>query len=164
LKTIGETSADARFLYQEIIKVSIGDAITYKALSGLIGRDVQDEARGALMTARRIAERDKNIVFGVIRDVGLKRLNDAEIVSTGEDARGRIRRIARRSVARVLRVNNYAELSQEDKVRHNAYASLFGAIEQMASPKSIAKLEQYAKDAQAELPIKRTLELFAAEK
>lgn len=160
MNIITDASVDAKLLYQELVKADVGGSISYKTLSLCVGRDVQDGARGALYTARKMAEREKNIVFGVIRGEGLKRLDDIEIVNTGESVRAHIRRTARKGARRILRVRDYVALPQEQKVQHNAYASLFGAISEMVSPSNIARIASAVEKAEKELPLKKTLELF----
>ena len=69
-KTIGETSADSRFLAERLAKVEPKGEVTYDELSEVIGRNVQNGARSSLATARKIACRDHKIVFGVDRGKG----------------------------------------------------------------------------------------------
>lgn len=160
MKVITDASVDAKLLYQELVKIEVGAEITYATLTACVGRDVQHSARGSLNTARRMAERDKNIVFGVVRNTGLKRLDDIEIVGTGASVRSHIRKAARKGARRILRVNDYAGLPQEQRVQHNAYASLFGAISEIASPSNLARVSEAVEKAEKELPLKKTLELF----
>jgi|GEM_PF-3934064 len=81
-KPIKEVSADARLLYQRLAKMEVGDFVSYKELREIIGRDVQNEARGYLNTARLMCEREESKTFGVIINEGLKCLNGSEIVNT----------------------------------------------------------------------------------
>ena len=79
-RTINEVSADTLALYEALKDITIDGMITYANLSDLIGRDVQSEAIGSLTTARRMCQREDQIVFSPVRGVGLKRLDDSGIV------------------------------------------------------------------------------------
>ena len=90
-----QTSIEAQLLYNRLCKVGVGEMIPYPVMSEIAGFDVQTR-RGPMDTARRMCEREK-IVFGVVFDEGLKRLNDTEIVQTGHGAIDHIRKTARRA-------------------------------------------------------------------
>ncbi len=92
-KTIAERSYETDAIYRQIIKLNIDEIVTYKQLSGIIGRDIR-QARNYLATARRIAQRDNGIVCSVVRNVGIKRLRDVAIV---ESANASIRSIRRKA-------------------------------------------------------------------
>ena len=58
--------ADASRLHEELVLTPVGELITYTRLSDVIGKPVSG-ATGALTSARRIAQREDSMVFGVIR-------------------------------------------------------------------------------------------------
>ena len=160
-RAIHEISVDTRTLYDRIITAKAGDEITYAALSELIGRDVQTVARSALHSARKMAMRDHNVVFGVVRNEGLKRLADVEVVQTGEATVAKLRRVAKRGIRTITSVQDFAQLPDAAKIKHNTFASMFGAVAAMAKPASMKRLEGAVNAAQTgTLPIGRTLEAF----
>ena len=120
---IGALSIEAQLL-RDHLKAHMGvDLVTYAALSEIAGRDVQRAGRGPLDTARRILQREDNIVFGVVRGEGLKRLSDPEIVKAGHASVAATRRTARRGI-RKLACADYANLDNGDRISHNTVAEL----------------------------------------
>lgn len=163
-KTIAEISIDARMLHQKLKEVPIGSTITWEDLGKVIGRDVHagSPGYGALTTARRRVQIDDGMVFDAIAKVGLKRLSDAEIVNTGQSIVDRVRRMARKGARRLLSVANFDALPNEAKIKHNAYASLLGAVAQISQESKVRALEKHVQGTQAALPLAKTLEVFKA--
>lgn len=159
-KPIREASIDARLLYQRLVKMEIGDFVSYRELGEIIGRDVQNEARGYLKTARIMCEREDGKTFGVIINEGLKCLNNSEIIGTAAYSIGHIKRTSVRSIKRLRCINDLASLPNDEKVKLNAYASILGVMEIMAKPKSIKKIEAKVHETQDQLPYVKTLEAF----
>ena len=161
-KAIPELSIDARHLQERLEKLAPGEEITWGALSEVIGRDVRGAAKGPLETARRRAQKESEIVVAAVRGVGLKRLDNAAIVTTGQSIFGTIGRAARRGVKRIL-CADFAELTNEQRIKHNSYVSGLGAVAHMAKPNQLKKLEGQVETASVkELPLARTLEVFSS--
>lgn len=159
-KTIQQLSIDARLLTDRLLKTPIGQVATYADLSETISRDVTSATgRGALRTARRVAQREKGAVFDCVRNVGLKRLDDVGIVEGSTMTTARIRRTARRGMERLAAVQNFDGMPNAAKIQHNATMSVLGAIRSLAGPMSIKKIED--KVAAAPLPTADTLKIFA---
>ena len=132
--------------------------VTYQELTNIIGRDIIKH-RHALQSARTKLLKE-GCVFGIITRVGIKRLSDSEaIMITSTDTVQRIRRTAKRGV-RVLAygIQNFATLSNEDKILHNATASMLGAIAFVSTTKNVERLASKSENGQ--LPIASTLEFF----
>lgn len=160
-QSIQEIGIDTRTIYDRLIAAEIGETIPYADLTKLIGRSVQSHARGPLGSARRMAMRDEHIVFGTVIGVGLKRLADPEIVQTADAFNTKIRRTARRGIKTITSIADFDALTSEMKVKHNTFASMFGAIAAMSKPASVKRLEQAVNTAQTGvLPIGRVLETF----
>lgn len=163
-KTISEISVDARLLHQHLAASKVGDTLTWEDMGKVIGRDVRPGSTGygALHTARNRAQMDDGMVFDAIAKVGLKRLSDAEIVNTGQSAIDRVRRAARKGAKRLLSVKDFGSLPNDLKVKHNAYASLLGAVAQISQSSKVTQLEAHVQNARAALPLAKTLEVFKA--
>lgn len=157
-KAIQQLSIDAKMIYDQLIIASVGDTVTYAELTSLIGRDVQQKGRGALITARRRARNIDRIIFGTVRDSGLLRLNDTEIVETGEGTLRHIRRAARRGAQKVLCVQNFNSLPNEKKIQHNTFVSMFGVMAEITKPNKIKAIEKRVESAQAVLPVAKMME------
>lgn len=144
-------SADAKTLADLMRSVAVGDMLSYDSMSDAIGRDVTAE-RSVIYTARSIVQREDRIVFDTICKQGLKRLADDEIVSLGDRARSRVRKIAKRTTQSIACVN-YDEMSRESQVKHNTALSMFGVMLELATNKSFVKLEKHVATAGTELPV-----------
>lgn len=158
--TIQKLSIDSQLIAERMMQVEIGQLVTYEVLSEVIGQDVTgDHGRGCLATARRMLQRDSQMVFDAVRGVGLKRLSDAEIVQSGARSVRRVRSAARRGSRLLTSVGDFDSLPASDKLRHNATLSVLGAIEAISSAGSVKKVEQRV-TAASPLPIAATLAAF----
>ncbi len=160
MNTIAQTSIDARLLYERIAALNVGDSISYKELSALIDRNVQEDGHGVLRTARRMAEREDRIVFDVVIGEGLRRLNDSEIVDTGDRAVSRIRRGARRAANTISAVSDFNTLPNEKKVKHNTMLSILGTIAAFVRPKTVLRIESAVSGNSGKLSVGDTLKAF----
>lgn len=158
---VGQLSVDSIMLSKRLATAQFGDVINYSELSKLIGRDVQNDARGCLVTAMKIVRRDNQIVFGTVRNVGIRRLNDDEIVDTPKAAFRRIRNISTKA-GRVLACADTSKLPPEKQRAASAALSVAGAIALFSSAKSLLKLEAVAKPAAipAKIDVSELAELF----
>lgn len=159
-KNIRETSGDTRLLYQRLVRAEIGDFISYKELCEIIDRDVQKEGRCYLVTARKMAQRDDDKVFGVVTNEGLKCLNSTEIIDTAAFSIEHIKRTSRKTIRRISCIQDISTLPNEEKIRFNTYASTIGAISVMTKGSSIKKIEAKVQETQEQLPYIKTLDAF----
>ncbi len=158
--SIQKLSIDSQLIAERLMQVEIGQLVTYEVLSEVIRQDAtNDHGRGCIATARRMLQRDHQIVFGTVRGVGLKRLSDAEIVQTGSHSVHRVRSAARRGAKMLTAVSDFDALAPADKLRHNATLSVLGAIEAISSAGAVKKVEQRV-TAASPLPIAATLAAF----
>jgi hypothetical protein len=132
--------SDSEAIARLLSALAVGEEVSYHDLTAAIGRDVQTVARAAMERARYRLERDERRVFGVVLGIGLRRLNDREIVATSDKARAHIRRTSRRA-ARTVLCSDYAALPREDQTKHNTALSVFGILEQMAGDKAYRRIE-----------------------
>jgi len=157
-QTIAEQAVDTRLLVGILSKAAIGQEFTYQRLSAELGRKIVGNDSN-LMSARKIVQRDFDIVFDVQRGHGIRRLSDPEIVALGDRLTGKVRRAARRTVRQVSLARD-EHLSKDEIVHRNAVVSMAGAIMHMATRSNVAKLESAVRVNAAELPVGKTLELF----
>lgn len=159
-KTIASLSIDAKVIYDRLKTAIVGELIPYKELNDLVDRNLQKD-RGPLTTARRIAQRNDQVVFDCVLNSGLRRLSDVEVVGTGAQTVRRIRSAAKNGARKITSVKDYAGLPNESKIEHNMYASVFGAVYAAMAPKRLEKVSQrvIANDS-SQLPLAKTLEAF----
>lgn len=141
-----DTAALIRFLSE----IPVGDLVTYERLTTEIGRDIH-RFWHVLESARKRLVIDKGIVFDVVLMVGIRRLNDDEIVDLSDRARAKTRRHARR-VARKLICVDYDNLSREKQTKHNASLSLFAAMTELVSSGGQKRLEAKVEQQGTQLP------------
>ncbi len=153
-----EIHADTRLLYQRLIEVKEGEQITYAELSATISREVTGDCYN-LQSAIRMARRDDGIYFSNIPKVGYKRMTPADIVASGPDDIGRVRRVAKRSVEKQLSVNADS-LTADERRAQLGTLGVFGALTQFTSKKALSMVTDAAAKAGKEIPVADTLRLF----
>lgn len=139
-RAIPELSIDTQTLERLLKTCAIGDVVTYAALSDAIGRDVQNGARHILVSAERRVQREQ-MVFEPVRNVGVKRLDDAAIVGTTAGTMDRVRNLARRQRRKLECVQDFDALPNELKLKHNVAVSVFGILGHITSDRQVKKLE-----------------------
>ncbi|RWK61829.1 MAG: hypothetical protein EOR85_12820 [Mesorhizobium sp.] len=154
-----QMSADARLLMQVLQKAAIGDTVTYERLTAAISRPVAG-GYGPLVTALRRLLRDHDMVFAVVHKVGLKRLNDSEIVAEGASAADSIRRKAARSIERQNKAD-FSKLNREEQARFSAQTAIMATVAMMTRQTSISRIENRVASGIKQLPIADTLKMFA---
>ncbi|MFA5381811.1 MAG: hypothetical protein WC356_01505 [Candidatus Micrarchaeia archaeon] len=159
-KKLFKIGIDAQVLYDRIIQVNPGEIITYEELNELIGRDVQTDAYASLFTARNKARSINRKAFGVMPNVGLKCLEDDEIVGAGHKALDRARGRARNGFKTLICLNNYAGLPDHLKIKHNTVATLLAMVNRITKPKTVAAIEGVISEKMEKLTFSQTLEFF----
>jgi hypothetical protein len=152
-------------LVDRIKRMSVGELIRYRELNELIGQDVQAEARHILHSARHICLREYKIVTDPLNNIGIRRATDVELTNSGLGIFGRMRRMARRGVDRVMAVADWDALPDAEKVRANATVSALKLMEVIGKPRSVDRIAGAVNtEMTGQLPIARTLELFGGKK
>ena len=91
---------------------------------------------------------------------GLIRIDDAGKIAKSGRGLHKVRRLARYSAKIALAVDDFAALPNELKIKHNALLSLFGAIRQFSTTKSLDRVRQTLAPDNGPLLFIPTLELF----
>lgn len=158
-KSIPEMSADTRAIVQRLARCKPQDMVTYKELSALVGRNIQNGARYLLSSAIRALLRDR-MVFESVRNEGVKRLADGEIVDTSGTILPRVRRMAKRGIRKLTAVENFNELPNAAKVKHNTAISHLGLLAHLSTEKSAAQIEVKVEEAKQSLSLSKALDAF----
>jgi hypothetical protein len=134
-----QKGVDAQALETALRPLQPGAFISYSALSALISRDVQTEARPVLETARKtlLAE---GIRFDVVRAEGLKRMTDAEIALSGTSEVRGVHRRANAGLRRLSAVRDFDGLQNGEKVAHNTAAAQLGILSHASSSHQTKRL------------------------
>jgi hypothetical protein len=160
-RAIPELSVDTQTIERLLWDVPVGEVISYETLSKAIGRDVQRRARHILTSAVRRVQREKQMVFAAVNDVGLKRLSDSGVIGVGAQAVVEIGRKSRRTVKK-LACAKYEALSKDEQTQHNVLVSQLGMLAHVTSANSQKKLEAKVEEAQAKLPVAKMLDAIRA--
>lgn len=160
-RTIGEISGETKQLIEILSDCGVGQLLEYEDLASKIGLSYgSPQFRSAVQTARKSVEKEERFVFGVIRGVGLKRLNDSEIVADSKGSLRGINRKCRRARSK-LECAKYEALSAVEKQIHNVNLAVAGAIEQASSVKKVREITKRLSDSKLiNLAIVETLEHF----
>ena len=155
--TSQKRSIETEMIYDRIRKANINEVITYTELRALINADVQSDARRYLYTARNWALRDDNMVFGTIRNVGIKRITGDEVIGETDMA---LRYIHNKTnyALKVIKATDYDSFSPAGMKQQNARVALLGSINLFSEKKSVKKIEEQTNG--KPLTIGRTLKLF----
>ena len=155
-----EKSADTKVIESRLKEAKVGDLITYDELSRILGRDVREFAYGALTSARK-AMLASGVVFGTESKVGIKRLDDLQIINSTESDRKRLQRIGKHSLRKLSAVK-FENLTEESKRKHTTMAAQMGAIAMFASKSTTARIETNVKPTSETLAIGETLKIFTS--
>lgn len=157
-KTQFEMSIDTRTICDRLKTVAIGEVVSFKQLTELLGRNVAGSCSN-LQSALHSLEGD-GIAFANIRGTGYQRMDDIAVVNTLESSREGLRRKAKRALKRLTCIGDFEKLPNDKKITHNAGASFLGAIYSMTSRSRVKSLEERVAAAGAQLPLAKTLEAF----
>jgi len=153
---IFKRSADTINLHAVLIATQVNHVVGYDKLSDAIGKPVTGST-GALRSARRIAQNEDRQVFGVIRSVGLKRLDDEGVIEFADEKTTRVRRGAWRA-RRVVAIADVSKLKATSRQRAIALASVLSVVVDLARERSLLTVGQATVGGSAgSLPIKATL-------
>lgn len=140
MQTIEKIGIDAQVIIDRLKNTEYGEVVSYSELCEMIGRKMK-ELPGPLGTARNRLMRDSSMVFGVVRGIGLKRLNDAEKIGFASANIDRVRRSANRGIT-VLQSINVDNLEKVDVSKLNLTYSHLGVLAYVSSGKARDKIEQ----------------------
>jgi hypothetical protein len=157
-RAVPELSVDTQTIERLLWEIPVGETVSYARLSEAIGRDVQHAARHILTSACDRVLREKQMVFAPVVGVGMKRLDDVGIVSTGSSTIQRIFNLSRRGLRRLAAVANFDALPNEQKVKHNLTMGQLGMLAHATKGATVKKLEQRAGNSTAPLPTAKFLE------
>lgn len=141
-----------------------GVQVTYHRVPWLPGAVQVKQTQGKItvrLNAARKSLLDEQRAFSCVMGIGLKRLNDSEIVEQERSTIGTVRRTVKRSMRR-LSVVNYDTLPPADQTVHRVTSATLGAIGLCVSKPSQLKLEQKARKSDA-LQVGEALKLFSKE-
>lgn len=155
-KTSPQHAIQIDAIVKALTAIPVGQIITYKDLSAIVGKNVQsDDGRFLLIRARRLAEKQTGTLFATVFGQGIKRLPADEAAGVGSDARQRIRRSANRTYARLSDIR-YNDVAPETRARIDAERSLMGAISAIATQANVSNVQRHTST--GPIPVAKLLE------
>ena len=133
------------------------ELITYEELSAVIGQNVQGKARCYLLSARKIALREKGMVFRPVRNIGIKRLNQIEVAKL-EDRFHHVRRTHKQTI-REMKTVDIAALPVVERASCVGKLALATLTVNTHGSKQMKRLEA-AVNVKHELNLLETLDVF----
>lgn len=159
-KRLPELSWETSKIYERLKVADIGELVPYKELSVLIDKeDIQNDCRWYMDSARRKLEIDEGIIFTVIPNKGLKRLDNEGKIDCGDVAIKKVRRAAKRGMKKLGCVD-VGSLTNEKKTELFSRMSVLGAVRLFSGKKVIKGLENKTKLEPRFLNYKPNLDLF----
>jgi len=134
-----EPSAESRFFRDRIRKMAVGDILTDKELSELIGKPFDEQAQSTFRRAKEVVQKADKIVVERVLKTGYKRLEDADIVKASEKHSARIRGGAKRG-ARELACADYDKLKPAEQLLATTKQTIFGLISSLASDDGLKRV------------------------
>lgn len=142
---------------QRLLRLDVGQTISYESIAFAINRDIHD-ARGIMTTVRQRILLEHGRVFGPIPHVGLRRLNDSEVLSVASKSTKAIARSALRGLRVLASVRDFDGLSNDEKLRHHTVAAQLGMLAHVTSEATTKRVEERMAAAQHQLPAAALLE------
>jgi hypothetical protein len=153
-----ELHADTLTLIEAMSQANYGDVATNQALSELIGRSVQTEARGNLTSALNVLARDYAIFFNCVRGHGWMRVTESEYIDiVPREQRGKIRNAAHRGQKRLSAVPD-SKLSREEVTKKLSGMAGLGALKEFAKEPTVKEAPE--RPQAAPNASKKALDLF----
>lgn len=129
-----ETSALTQELITRMLNTKPGDFLSYKELSRIIKKDVQNEGRHHLSSAMRNCMRKPHeIVFGCVFGEGIQHLTQKEIASLGSVGLKRTCRMAKRWKKKLECVKDVSILTSEEARKFQMQSLMLASLEMNSS-------------------------------
>lgn len=148
-------AAASEELRRRLSAMAVGDIVSHESLAQAIGRDLHD-ARGILTSVRKVLLEDERMVFASHRGLGLKRLDDSELIVIGTRQIKSAAGAARRGLRVLASVRDFEALPNDEKLKHNTALAQLGMLVHVTSETVVQRLEN--RIAQAQLPTQELLD------
>lgn len=148
---ISSLTTDVRTLADALNATSIGNTLSYTAMSEVVGSNIQ-RRRYLVPAALKLVARESGAIFANVRKIGYKRLPPAEVHQVGINARRRVRNTSKRAsetiVTVVAKANDMTndemkqalrEVTVLDLLRFLATDKIVRALPESNKPEPVAK-------------------------
>jgi hypothetical protein len=156
-----QTSQETQAIIKLLSEAVIGKLITYEEIINAAGGNVIygiDPLRGALNTAERYLQKEKNFVFDKVRGVGIQRLLDDQKIRKGKAKMTSARRISR-TAGKIVACADFQNLDSDQRKEAVCLQAQLGAIQLATSSKSQHTIMQQLEQ-NKQIDLASTIELF----
>jgi hypothetical protein len=157
VRTIGKASAEAQALIKFLETAEVNQIVTHQEMMEA-SKSTRHSLTWHLATARRNLLK-KNIVFGTVIGIGIKRLPNDEIPDDAGDKLKRSRRMAKKGLS-IMGCANISELSNEQKMKAITTRTILGFMAVAGSRKILNLTEQAVRTSNGEMKIGSIETLF----
>jgi hypothetical protein len=157
-----KASAERTRLIERMLEVKIGGHLTYREITTIIGEGAQTPRGLAIIrSAKKVLRNEHSRVFVNLRNEGVKRLNDDEIIDHAATVVVTVRRKVKVG-AREMQCVSYAELPMERRTDYHLNRTVLHYIHSMVNNESLKNVRALVA-AQSESPqVGNVLQLFHA--
>lgn len=167
-KTIGERHIFTTQLVKLLGSTNIGDIVTYEQLQDVIHMDCrpQGPGYGYQYTARNILEKEANIVFEAVTNIGLKHLPPDDVAKSSLQCFVKpLRSHIKRQKRRVNTLNDdYGNLKESERFCVDTTRTLIAFTSHTTQTKAINQIENVVKNKSKEIGLDDTIALFMPKK
>jgi hypothetical protein len=161
-KSIGERAVETDILVKRFCEAKSKEVVTYEEMEHITGRNIREDARHLINSARRILRTRHNRVIECVRNVGYKVLDAQGIVLSSAGDLKSVRRKARVGGQKLITISNdeFNALAREEKTDYMARRSVLGVLFQATGKRAEKQIAQAVESSNGVLPLNKTLEFM----
>jgi hypothetical protein len=144
-RPVFKPSAETEKVINHMRQTQVGEVITWQTLHALASTANRQKLTGCLTTARKHLLNEDKAVFAAVRGVGLKRLDNVEVVQQEGTTAIKVRRAVSKSMRRLSTVDPEG-LDNGSKLQYRATSAALGAIHLCVKPSTLGKVKQLVID------------------
>jgi hypothetical protein len=162
---LNEIHPETEALYNHLVEMSIGEITPYSVLNDIANGNVQkfqteDAKYHRLYAARRKARNSNFMAFRMIPNVGIKRLEDVEIVDDSMSRIDKLRRQSRMGINTIKCIEEREELPLPVKIACDATGTMLMIHNRLAFIKSRQKMESVVAEENQPLSFDEGIQVF----
>ncbi len=154
-----QLSIDTKAIADHLRGLKQGESVSFEELRQKLALDVQDKSRHSLQSARRVLLRE-GIRFDAVRGVGLQRMTDAQVATSGARSVRLVHGVARREAKKMAAISDFESLTNDEKIQHNTTLSVLGAVAHFSKPAQVKILEAAVSQAKNALPTRESIDVI----
>lgn len=155
-----DVSPDTLTLKSVLREAVVGKVVTYEEMSKALGRDVRKFCYPNLNAARLSLAKTESIIFGTENGVGLRRLDDRQVVESSEKDVKKIRKLTGRSLGKLQTVD-VNKLDEPTKKSFLTRSSQLGAVFLCSQNQAGNKIEGRVRTNSERVPVGEVLKMLS---